>query len=181
MTLVRHFVSVLTICCYVAATVNVPLPAPSASAELDFPCQFHGCGCVDAVMCRTQCCCIKPVQPVKRVASCCNKAKKPLPGCPLPTAATQVAASPTISPNTPPESEPQQPRPAQQTGGWTIGAMKCRGLMPTFAAIGPVAPIEPGRLALLEPIMHVVAIMLVTAIISQYALDPPAPPPRSHA
>lgn len=173
MTWVRHLVSLLTIGCYLLATVNVPLPALSALEDSDFPCRNHGCGCLDAVMCRTRCCCIKPVRPVVK---CCKKGKKELAGCPLPVGQSLVAAS--TSSKSVQDAQSRPPRPAQRTGGWIMGTMKCQGAMPTFAAVGPVAPIEPEVRPHLEPKCHGGVAVVVALLTPQDSLDPSAPPPR---
>lgn len=176
MTWVRHLVSLLTIGCYLLATVNVPLPALSALEDSDFPCRDHGCGCLDAVMCRTRCCCIKPAKPVVK---CCKKGKKELAGCPLPVGKSLVSASTSLK--SPQDAPSQPPRPGQRTAGWIIGTMKCQGAMPTFAAVGPVAPIEPELQARLAPSPKYDATCTVALIKPQNSLSPSAPPPRLSA
>jgi hypothetical protein len=55
-------------------TTGIPLPMGLPVVDEDFPCRNHACGCLDAEMCRTKCCCFKP-KVVKK--PCCLRPGKP--------------------------------------------------------------------------------------------------------
>lgn len=62
----------MLIAAWLGAMVGVPVPSASTfttTADENFPCKNHGCGCRTAEMCRTACCCFKP-EPV--TTSCCS-------------------------------------------------------------------------------------------------------------
>jgi hypothetical protein len=55
----------LTLVCYLATALNIPLPNPAASRSrggAPFPCQDHSCGCQSAEQCWARCCCLTPEQ-----------------------------------------------------------------------------------------------------------------------
>jgi len=63
--------SAVTAAAVAGALVGLPAPAPVNKPSTEaFPCQHHACGCMDAEMCRTHCCCFKP-----KVKSCCSARK----------------------------------------------------------------------------------------------------------
>jgi hypothetical protein len=70
-----------------ALSVRLPLPRPVEKvSDEDFPCKYHACGCVDAEMCRTRCCCFKPktTGAERGQASCCSR-RAPSPADPART------------------------------------------------------------------------------------------------
>lgn len=57
----RRVVASVTLLCHLAATLGLPLPAPSAGPGRDtsqpYPCMYHACGCLSAQQCWESCCC----------------------------------------------------------------------------------------------------------------------------
>ncbi|MCB9851784.1 MAG: hypothetical protein H6819_01710 [Phycisphaerales bacterium] len=67
-----------------AGAVGLPIPQLSLPlGDASFPCRGHGCGCLDAEMCRTNCCCFPEFSAAARAAdakaastpSCCSAKK----------------------------------------------------------------------------------------------------------
>lgn len=65
-------ISTILVLAYLAATIGFPISDRPIKTAEDFPCRDHACGCLNADMCRTQCCCFKPT-PTK---SCCSKGRR---------------------------------------------------------------------------------------------------------
>jgi hypothetical protein len=72
----RRIISCILLMAWLRARVGVPGPGEAMQQEAsgeDFPCRGHGCGCRNAEMCRTACCCAK-AEPVAH--SCCSEGPK---------------------------------------------------------------------------------------------------------
>src|SRR5581483_2702215 len=64
-SLPRRACAGLTLACYLATALNLPLPIPAAtrkSGDEPYPCQDHACGCQSAQQCWAGCCCLPPEQ-----------------------------------------------------------------------------------------------------------------------
>jgi hypothetical protein len=62
-SLAQRSCSALTLVCYLATALNLPLPIPAAGrkpGEPPYPCQDHACGCASAAQCWAACCCMTP-------------------------------------------------------------------------------------------------------------------------
>jgi hypothetical protein len=64
-SLSRRVCAALTLVCYLATALNLPLPIPAATRKAGdepYPCQDHACGCQSAAQCWAGCCCLTPEQ-----------------------------------------------------------------------------------------------------------------------
>ena len=64
-----RLIGILTLLGFWAASVGFPVANLPEKADEDFPCRGHRCGCLNAEMCRTHCCCQKPAA----VRTCCAR------------------------------------------------------------------------------------------------------------
>lgn len=64
--------ALITLLAVFAAGTGAPMPGQFNQADEDFPCRDHACGCVNAEICRTACCCFKPAK-----RTCCSAEAKP--------------------------------------------------------------------------------------------------------
>jgi len=71
----QRWTGIVLVAALMALTLRLPVPqAVDKPSDEDFPCKHHACGCVDAVMCRTACCCFKTTKDVVEPrSSCCSK------------------------------------------------------------------------------------------------------------
>lgn len=121
------------------------------AADTDFPCRGHGCGCRDAEMCRTSCCCVKP-RP-----TCC---------------ASRKAARPSA------DSGHETAAETTRGGAPVLTALKCKDVSLALAGgfvfppVTPVASIVPARSA---ERLHPVA----TSVPASRTLAPAENPPEA--
>jgi len=87
--ILRKATTFLLIVIFWAGAVGLPVPQIGMSlGDEDFPCRGHNCGCLDAEMCRTNCCCFPEFSAAAKAKttethSCCSakKAKDEPVGC----------------------------------------------------------------------------------------------------
>lgn len=146
-------ISTITLLAFVGAGIGFPMPARLVRPDDDFPCRYHGCGCLTAEMCRTDCCCTptKKIETTKK--SCCSD--KTSETCDQ-TEDQNVTESTTV----------------------VIGALKCKGqagkwlsLPPTLNLTAFLSTIDADSG---EPSFHI-----VRGLYSLTDIPPPSPPPRS--
>lgn len=95
----NRIISAILVPAFLAATIGFPIPEWPAKSGKDFPCKDHACGCFNAEMCRTQCCCFKPAAE----KSCCTKSeddRKAEVGCDEGEASANRLAGTVIAPLT---------------------------------------------------------------------------------
>lgn len=73
---IQKLASLLTAVTMLLAIVGFPLPQSELLGDEHFPCRDHGCGCTSALMCKTACCCVKPVVEKPKLPGSCCSAKK---------------------------------------------------------------------------------------------------------
>lgn len=149
--LFNRFVAIASCVAILVVTTGIPLPTKLVSSNEEFPCKNHGCGCLNAEMCRTNCCCVKPVSAKK--TSCCSM-------------------PPTK------KGQKQDPKDGSKARGLVIGALQCKGVSVLLAFGISLVPPTP-RVALQEPITIVAQLRNVTDDFPELLeLQPPVPPPR---
>lgn len=60
---------------FACAVIGIPIPVSPQGmlvSDEDFPCRDHNCGCLNAEMCRTSCCCAIPSVDAEIAESCCK-------------------------------------------------------------------------------------------------------------
>lgn len=170
----------LALAIYLAASAGVPLPTGTMVASTErFPCESHGCGCVDSEHCWRQCCCFTPedklawaarhgVTPPAYAAkqstrkSCCSAASE--------GGAQACTSSPASS-----QAESQEQ-------DWTFGfrMLRCRGQSGVWLLAEPAVPPRPIEFsAELSPGCDLAPVWIDAR--SELALAPPVPPPRRAA
>jgi len=153
----RRIMSSVAIVAFLAATIGVPVPQIGSvrstnHADEDYPCRDHACGCLNAAMCQSQCCCFpKPSAPV---STCCSRKAK------------------TRSPDA------TTPAKGHRPVGLVINALGCRSGYSLWMALTVVFP-APGSApewTVSPPIVRFTSPR--ERIASQSSLDPDTPPPR---
>ena len=140
------------------APVPQPVAGPTDSGEW-FPCKDHHCGCLNAEMCRTQCCChltwpsAEPVPPKK---PCCSH-KQSEPERPIAADASPPASGVTLA--------MQSAGCAGRAPGWVATKVACWLVQHTAVVLRVPLPVERSD-------THVVAVR------PQASLRPEPPPPR---
>ena len=155
--MLRRIISSVALLAFLTATVGIPLPQVDSGrstkhADEDYPCRDHACGCLNAAMCRTQCCCFpKPSAPV---STCCSRRAK------------------TRSPDAAVPAKDRRPV------GLAINALGCRSGYSLWTALTVVFPSPaPAQEWSVSPSIARLA-PLREHIASQSSPDPDTPPPR---
>jgi len=151
----HHSIALATSVMVFLATTGIPMPSGFEIADEDFPCRYHGCGCLSAEMCRTQCCCVKPAPTAK---GCCSR--------PAPLANRDADAEETTD-NSP-------------SFVVTIRALECKGVAGTLV-LGGIIMFPPRIEAIdLSPVACGASPTVVdNRLTSLTELQPPQPPPRA--
>ena len=158
----RKLACILVSIAILTASVGVPITGVPAAVDLggeDFPCRNHGCGCQNAEMCRTQCCCFGPSTPKPVVSdkpdSCCSAKKTP----------RSVACSSAKSPNN------EKTRFAFRSAGCSGVAWNLVTIARLFVSINPLS-----NLPSLQP--QGVLYVSLDSITPLSSVIPVTPPPR---
>lgn len=151
----RRISTILFTGMFLTATIGLPggtIFAPAGSE--DFPCRGHGCGCVSAEMCRTNCCCVKKVAPTKTGKSCCR---------------TKLARS---------DSEPGLTTPEKPASAANLTPIQCKGQSVHWVALS--VPVHESQLSHLLPPLEQQGLISATYddMIAQTDRQPTIPPPR---
>ncbi|MCG8406301.1 MAG: hypothetical protein MI923_13975 [Phycisphaerales bacterium] len=152
--ILRRITTSLLLLAFVGATIGLPVPRLVDKADEDFPCRYHACGCLDARMCRTNCCCFKPV---KAASSCCQSVCR--------------------------DSEREKTGEDSPDGGLTvtlsIDALKCKGLTAVRANLGMLYCSTAYPAVISELTVSDDTAVLHEHVRPLCSLEPPLPPPRT--
>ena len=160
----RRFIACLTLGTFTLSLVGLPTPrvqsSPRAAGHADegYPCRDHACGCLNAEMCRTHCCCghrvVRRPNPRQYGHACCH-------------------SRPTSPDST------DQPRGNAKSTGLAINALGCRGISLSWVISGVVLSAPARR----DPFPTRQANTYSRPSNSQAplsrALEPASPPPRA--
>lgn len=134
--------------------------APDEAGEW-FPCRDHHCGCVDAAMCRTHCCCYpKSAPPVGKPAggSCCSTSEED-------------------------SKETDTRAPARECGApsgrLVIRSAECAGRSMFWVLTAFCCHLPPPRFVFERPVRRAPVDLAVPVLTDQTFLPPDPPPPRA--
>lgn len=147
----RRVLIILLLAAFAAAGIGFPMPATPHKAGEDFPCKYHACGCLNADMCRTNCCCFKPESGApSEPESCCS---------------TSCSDGETAAPKSRP--------------GAVIQPLACKGVSLHWVAVAPTTPIHQ-RIECLRPTTLIGRVGIASSILPITPfLQPDTPPPRA--
>lgn len=145
----RRITAALCLPAFLAVGVGLPVPGFQPGSAEQFPCVHHHCGCRTAAICRTHCCCFKPVTP-----RCC---------------ATRDTAD---------REDPAARSGDRRSIDIVMNALDCQGVSAMQMVLTPMFPPPdvsdalrshaPGRRVVVAP----------SDPLPMSALSPPTPPPR---
>ncbi|MEZ6084694.1 MAG: hypothetical protein R3E58_12375 [Phycisphaerae bacterium] len=149
---IRQLTSTMTILALLLAIIGFPLPPQVPDSDEDFPCKDHGCGCTNALMCKTACCCAPPAPKLSL------KTQAPTGGC-CSTKSPKKTATPK--------------------SGWVFQSQSCQGIAVIWTAMGIIAPptAESCDLILTRHVVCQIPADDRLGPITPLTLEPP--PPRS--
>ena len=148
--------SSITLIAFLAAIVGLPVPRIIKKSDEDFPCRYHACGCIDAEMCRTNCCCFKPES---TVSSCCRNVRRDS-ECQKATKKSRDTGE-------------------EQAVTLTLEALKCKGLMAVWSNLGILYYSCVRTTIVTENIFFDDRVVLHDHLTPLCYLEPAPPPPRA--
>jgi len=157
---------------FVAAIVGVPAPTPlPPKADEDFPCRWHACGCMNAEMCRTHCCCFKPAATAEAAHSCCHGGK-------------DAADEPHADAAKTCDASGSKNDSGSQSIEWsfhpTLQSLTCKGQTLSWVTAGFIAT-PAGRLELSLPRPVATIALHIVSIPPSNCIEPSLAPPRPDA